>query len=124
MMKNILMLAILALVLFVAGCTQQAGPSTGQTNQTAGNPPIGLNPETASVDISNFAFDPATITVDKGSTVTWINKDSVAHTITGTGFDSGSFDTGQNYSHKFDQAGTYEYYCAIHPSMKGTVVVK
>jgi len=121
-MKKMIILAILAIVILAAGCTQQAGPSNGQNQTTI--PPAGNGQTSTSVAISNFAFDPATITIDKGSTVAWVNKDSVAHTITGTGFDSGSFETGQNYSRKFDQSGTFEYYCAIHPSMKGTVVVK
>ena len=122
-MKKIFVLAILALVIFAAGCTQQAA-SANQTNQTASNPPETTQPQTASVSISGFAFDPATITISKGSTVTWVNNDAVAHTITGADFDSGTLDSGKSYSHKFDSAGTFEYHCAIHPSMKGTVVVQ
>ena len=77
------------------------------------------------VDISNFAFNPSELTIKIGDTITWINQDSVQHTITfDSGLDSGILSKGQNYPHTFDKAGAYTYHCKIHPSMKGKVIVK
>jgi len=80
------------------------------------------------VVINNFAFGPATLTVTRGTTVTWINKDGDAHTVTAVGvkplFGSNPLDTGDSFSFTFDQPGTYAYFCKIHPTMKGVVVVQ
>lgn len=82
---------------------------------------------TSSVTIQNFAFAPANITVKKGTTVTWTNKDSAAHTVTETdsqaGPDSGDLNTGKSYSFTYTAVGTFKYHCAIHPDMVGTVTV-
>jgi plastocyanin len=78
------------------------------------------------VAIQNFAFSPATITVKVGTKVTWTNKDSAAHTVTGDSNDgpaSGTLAQGASYSFTFSKAGTFSYACSIHPNMKGTVVV-
>ncbi|MFE0186784.1 cupredoxin family copper-binding protein [Streptomyces sp. NPDC059008] len=79
------------------------------------------------VMIADFAFSPATLTVDKGTTVTWTNEDSAPHTVTSDGsgpLNSPTLDTGGSYTFTFNSAGTYNYYCDIHPSMQGTVIVK
>ena len=75
--------------------------------------------------IVNFAFSPANLTVTAGSTVTWTNSDSAAHTVTADGavFSSSSLTDGGTFSHRFMTAGTFAYHCAIHPSMTGTVTV-
>ena len=82
---------------------------------------------TDKVTIANFAFSPADITVKAGTTVTWTNNDSVAHTVTETdgqtGPASGDIGSGSAYTFTFSKAGTYHYHCAIHPSMTGTVTV-
>lgn len=79
------------------------------------------------VSISGFAFSPAALTVKAGTTVTWTNKDSDAHTVTsqGTGGPLGSaaLSTGQSYSFTFAKPGTYSYLCTIHPFMTATVTV-
>ena len=79
------------------------------------------------VAISGFAFSPASLTVKAGTTVTWTNKDSDAHTVTsqGTGGPLGSaaLSTGQSYSFTFTKPGTYAYLCTIHPFMTATVTV-
>jgi LPXTG-motif cell wall-anchored protein len=79
-----------------------------------------------SVTIKGFAFQPKTITVNEGDTVTWTNQDSAPHTATASegDFDTGNLTKGKSGSHKFTDAGTIAYICAIHPNMKGTVVVK
>ena len=81
------------------------------------------------VAIVDFAFDPSTIEVGAGSTVTWTNEDGVTHTVTaGTPgsaeetFDE-SLDGGASAEVTFDEAGTFPYFCAIHTDMTGEVVV-
>lgn len=79
----------------------------------------------ATVSISNFAFSPAAITVIQGTRVTWTNMDAVAHTVTAKdgSWGSGTLAHGASYSHVFSAAGTYAYFCSIHPFMTGTVTV-
>jgi plastocyanin len=79
-----------------------------------------------SVTIASFAFDPATVTVDVGDSVTWTNNDSTAHTATaGDGsFDTGNIAAGVSATVTFDTAGTFAYVCSIHPQMTGSVVVE
>ena len=85
------------------------------------------NPPAASqVHIGNFVFTPAEIAVAPGATVTWLNEDDIPHLVAATAgaFRSKALDTDQQYSFTFTKPGTYGYFCAIHPHMKGTVVVK
>jgi plastocyanin len=82
---------------------------------------------TKTVVIQNFSFKPAHITIERGTRVRWINKDSVKHTATannGRSFDSGLLRKGQRYSHTFKRAGKKPYHCEPHPHMKGSVTVK
>ena len=77
------------------------------------------------VKIDNFSFGPATITVDKGTTVTWTNRDDIPHTVVSDGtFKSKAIDTDEKFSYTFAKPGTYSYFCSIHPKMTGKVVVK
>ena len=80
----------------------------------------------AQVKIDNFSFTPATITVAVGTQVTWTNQDDIPHTVVteDKSIKSNALDTGEKFSHVFDKAGTYSYFCSIHPRMKGTVVVQ
>jgi amicyanin len=77
------------------------------------------------VSISNFKFNPATLTVPVGATVTWTNKDEEPHTIAAKdgSFHSPGIDTNGTYSFTFTTAGSYDYICSIHPFMTGIVVV-
>ena len=78
------------------------------------------------VKIDNFSFIPDTLTVKAGTTVTWINKDDVPHTVVSTAkkFSSKALDTDDRYDHTFTDPGTYEYYCSVHPHMKGKIIVQ
>jgi len=82
---------------------------------------------TNTVTIKDFAFSPSDITVKVGTTVTWTNQDSAAHTATETdgktGPDSGTLDQGKTYSFTYSTPGTYSYHCNFHSSMTGTVTV-
>jgi len=78
---------------------------------------------TVSVDIKGYAFNPSIITISTGTTVIWTQMDSTDHTVTGSGFDSGTLSQGQTFRRTFYDAGTYSYSCSIHPTMIGTVIV-
>ena len=78
------------------------------------------------VNIKNFIFDPATITVKPGTRVTWVNNDSVPHTVTsdsGSLLNSGTLAPGQSFSFSFSSATSVNYHCVLHPAMKGVVIV-
>jgi plastocyanin len=90
---------------------------------------FGLAParaEDASVTIDNFTFAPAQVTVKAGTTVVWRNEDDIPHTIASSArlFKSKALDTDDSFSFTFKDAGTYEYFCSLHPHMKGTIVVE
>ncbi len=103
-------IAILGVILALGSCS--SAPTSGTGN---------------AVNIQNFAFSPATITVSAGTTVTWTNLDSTTHKIvsdSGSELDSPNMDNGGVYTHTFSTAGTYAYHCGIHTYMKGTVIVQ
>jgi amicyanin len=79
----------------------------------------------AQVKIANFTFDPPTLTVKAGTTVTWVNADDIPHLISEKDgkFRSSALDTNDKFSQTFSTAGTVEYFCAIHPHMTGKIVV-
>ena len=77
------------------------------------------------VKIDNFTFGPQKLTVKVGDTVTWINEDDIPHTVVSVGkFRSKALDTEDKYSFTFTTAGTYEYFCGLHPHMQGSIVVE
>jgi plastocyanin len=96
----------------------------------AGSPSVTANDQssaaTSEVKIDNFSFGPQTLTVPVGATVTWTNRDDIPHTSVSTDgvFKSKVMDTNETFSYTFAKAGTYPYYCSIHPKMTGQVVVK
>ena len=79
----------------------------------------------AQVKIANFTFDPPTLTVNAGTTVTWVNADDIPHLVSekDSKFRSSALDTNDKFSQTFSTAGTVEYFCAIHPHMTGKIVV-
>ena len=82
--------------------------------------------KTVAIEIDNFKFSMAPIEVSAGTTVTWTNRDDVPHTVASTTkiFKSPPLDTGEAFSYTFNEAGTFEYYCSMHPRMTGKIVVK
>jgi plastocyanin len=80
----------------------------------------------AAVEIDNFTFSPSTLTVSVGTKVTWTNEDDIPHTVNATtqAFKSGALDTDETFSFTFTTPGTYQYFCALHPHMTGTIVVE
>jgi len=83
---------------------------------------------TMEVKIDNFSFGPVTLTVPVGTTVTWINRDDIPHTVVSTDdsmtFKSKVLDTDEKFSFTFSKAGTYPYFCSIRPKMTGKVIVQ
>jgi len=81
---------------------------------------------TAAIKIDNFTFGPQTVTVPVGATVTWTNGDDIPHTAVSTDgvFKSKVMDTDDKFSYTFMKAGTYSYYCSVHPRMTGKIVVQ
>jgi plastocyanin len=79
----------------------------------------------AQVKIANFTFDPHTLTVKAGTTVTWVTADDIPHLVSEKdgNFRSSALDTNDRFSQTFSTAGTIEYFCAIHPHMTGKIVV-
>jgi plastocyanin len=78
---------------------------------------------TISIGSSSNGFVPSSTTIKHGVTVTWTNRDTMVHTVTGTGFNSGDIQPGASYSHQFNTAGSYDYHCSIHTVMQGTINV-
>lgn len=96
------------------------------TDSTQQIPVTGVSDETV-VTIENFSFNPGTVTIKKGTKVTWTNKDSVKHDVssdTGSELKSQLLAQGESYSHVFNTVGTYVYHCNPHAAkMKATIVV-
>lgn len=113
---------LLLFACLAAGCTSGTGPA----------PAPGTTPPSAdsatTIMIKDFSFNPSTISIPQGTTVTWVNGDGMAHTVESdagapVAFASPELGNGGSYRQTFTQAGTYAYHCSIHPSMKGTIVV-
>ena len=105
---------------------KQYTPSQTFTDTSQPTPPSDAS-QTNNIEIANFAFSPAEIIIKVGDTITWTNKDSAPHSVasdSGTEISSDSLSNGQTYSHAFSQAGTFEYHCTIHPSMKAKIIVQ
>ncbi len=137
--------SLMLLVLVLSACTPAKAPEVTPTPEPSVNqptptptpeadkpigPPASLPAPTAEVktiSIHDLSFDPVTVTVAAGTTVTWTNDDPMAHTVTSDTaglFGSKQFFTGETFSFTFATAGTYTYHCAVHPSMKGTIIVQ
>jgi plastocyanin len=100
--------------------------TSSTNNNTNTNVPSPTAPQKA-ITILDFTFIPTVVTIDKGTTVTWTNQDTVAHTVTsdsGTELASDSLAKGQSYSHTFNTPGTYDYHCSTHLGMKGRIIVQ
>ena len=117
-----ILLLCASLAVIFAGCGSKNQTQT-QSTQQQGNQQSGTQQGGVTVSMKNTAFNPKTLTVTKGTTVTWVNDDPVAHDVTGADFQSGSIGKGGSYSHTFDTVGTFNYRCTVHPGMDGTITV-
>lgn len=110
--------ALLAMLGFgIAGLGAETGALAASAQQKV---------QTREVKIDNFSFGPIEITVPVGTTVTWTNRDDIPHTVVSADkvFKSKVLDTDEKFSFTFSKAGTYPYFCSIHPKMTGKVVVQ
>jgi len=125
----VIAVVVLALVGYFAMKGNYSGSGVTTTPTTIQNNPQsqgGGAGQTNTISIKNFAFSPSTLNIGVGDTVTWTNEDSASHKLasdSGTEISSNSINNRESYQHKFTTAGTYDYHCSIHPSMKGKIVV-
>ena len=151
MRRELVILLVLCSIFLATGCAEQGGENATQAGEGGANEQrvtpaeepvvpaeesVTPNPEetpeipigdgqNVEVTIKDNAFNPATVNISTGDTVRWTNLDSITHRVTGTGtnFGSENLNQGDSYEFLFTEPGTYDYYCSIHPSIKGTVVV-
>jgi plastocyanin len=139
-MRRSSLIAIIIVIIFIAAGalaltheSNTSNPSMNTSQKSANNNSTNSNssnqPATGTIDIKNMMFTPSQITVAKGGTVTWTNNDNTTHTIVDDlsnvgGPHSGDIAPGSSYSFTFTKTGSFQYHCTIHPSMRGTIVVK
>jgi plastocyanin len=138
-----LLLACMALALVAAGCGDDddddgGGGGAATTEEPAdtggddgggggGDDDDGGGGGGTEVSMADITFDPAEVTVGVGDTVTWTNDDSVDHDVTADSFssgDPGGMAPGDTFDHAFEEAGTFDYVCTVHPGMEGSVTVE
>jgi plastocyanin len=120
---SIFVLAAVFVVLALAAC---AAPAVTPTTPTTPPATTGgsTTPVAVTVSMKNIAFDPASVDIALGDSVTFVNNDTVQHVVAGDTWTSGAIDPGQTFTQKFTTAGANPVSCTIHPSMKMTVNVK
>jgi plastocyanin len=110
----------------VVGSQAMVATNAAQSSGAAASDKSMPAAEAVTVRIDGMRYDPGNITVKPGTTVTWVHGSQMPHTINGNadGLRSGTLYKGQQYSHTFNATGNYNYYCGLHPSMTGSVVVE
>ena len=128
----ILAVILLIAVVVIALAHKTSSPANqygSQNNGSSSSSNSNNQPATGTINIRDMMFTPSQITVTKGGTVTWTNNDTVTHTVEDDlsnvgGPSSGDIPAGGKYSFTFNKTGSFQYHCRIHPSMRGTIVVK
>ena len=118
MQRKSCVLGVSALLLLLVACGSWTKSAAAADNKPRAD---------VAVSIDNFKFSPDVITVAPGTTVHWTNRDDIPHTVVSddkTTFKSKVMDTDEQFSYTFTKAGTYSYFCSIHPHMTGKVVVQ
>lgn len=135
MRKEIIIFLIIFGVLFVAGCAENGdseeptpstpakGVSAGEIEGTEGNVTAAEN-SIVDVEIRDYKYTPQNLTVKVGQTVRWTNKDTVLHDVVGSGIESEYLQKGETFTYTFEETGTYQYICTIHPWMEGEVIAE
>ena len=95
--------------------------ATACASQGSAEPPPSV--EGPAVAVRDYQFEPASLSVEAGATVTWVWEGGAPHNVVGEGFESTDQSSG-TFRHTFDQPGRYAYECTIHPGMEGTIVVE
>jgi len=118
---------IFGLIAISNSCSKSSAYNTPQGNNSGNNTggSGGTVPGANEVWIQNMTFNPSTISVTAGTTITWTNKDAIGHTVTSDAglFDSGVIATNGTYQYTFSTPGSYAYHCKIHPGMTASVTV-
>ena len=120
-MKRVLSVAALGIAILIGIAFMGAGQHDYVANAQGTS-------QDSNVKIDNFSFTPQVLNIAVGTTVTWTNSDDIPHTVVSTDdpktFKSKALDTDDKFSFTFTNAGSYSYFCSIHPKMTGTIVVK
>ena len=128
-MNKVLIAIIVVVVLAVGGwAIYDHHKSNSNTNSSSSNSSQSVA-SSGAINIKNMMFTPSQISIQKGGTVTWTNNDNIVHTVVDDlsnvgGPSSGDIQPGGTYSFTFNKTGSFQYHCSIHPSMRGTIVVK
>jgi plastocyanin len=126
----VLVIAVLtAGTLGLASCGTSNPTATDNTQIETSPPPDTETPmpvDNVEISMENLAFTPASVTIPPGTNITWVNNDSVTHTVVS---DEGLFESDEmsgsgTFSHVFSNPGTYSYHCSLHPTMKVTITVQ
>jgi len=124
-------ITVIIVILIIAGATylvmMRSTPATSENNQqnnVENTQQVQTQiPSIFVISISNFSFDPTTLTIPAGKTVKWTNQDTATHQIKSDTFNSTALKKLDTYQYTFKTPGTYEYTCSLHPTMKGKIIV-
>ena len=111
-------IVLILVTLFLTGCSSNNQNNSNNQQNQVGN---------YNIEIKDFTFSPLELRIKQGETVVWTNNDNVKHTITsdsGSELNSEQLSKSQTYSHTFNTAGTFNYHCNLHPSMKAKIIVE
>lgn len=120
-------LALMGLMLTMMACMGEDHMGMMRRGSSgADQTPVVSGEERVTVEMSDYEFFPAKLTVNVGTEITWLNRDGVVHNAVAgdDAFDSGTLNGGDSWSVVLDQPGTYSYVCTFHPGMEGTLTVR
>lgn len=121
---------VIIVVIIIAGgywflTQKQYQPSTAPiVTQQQLSPKPTATTTNGTITIQNFSFNPETLTIKQGDTVTWINQDTTAHIIKSDTFNSADLGQDDQFQFTFNAKGTFSYTCSIHPYMSGSIIVQ
>ena len=117
MRRRVVGIGVFLQIFVIAGCIALSARPAASADE---------KPAPVSIAIDNFSFTPNEVTISRGTAVTWVNHDDVPHTVVSKDqkFRSKALDTNDQFSFTFADAGTYVYFCSVHPVMTGKVIVK
>ncbi len=117
---------IATILVSAAGCSSSSSPSTTPSTTTTTGSAVTVSIPVGAAGMTTTAFGTNPLTVAVGTTVTWVNNDSIAHTSTANAgqFNTGVINPGGSAKFQFTTAGTFAYHCTIHPGMVGTIVAQ
>jgi len=114
---------LLAVILLAAANSNKPPIIKNDAGQPLSTPRKDIG-QAGSVAIKNFSFQPETLNIKVGDSVVWTNEDNTVHDIVSGIFKSPLIKSGESFTFTFDKAGSYDYACGIHPSMKGRIIVE